>query len=647
LAGRKTNQWLTHFNSIMIYKFNNKVIDSESFKLWSDDSEIPVEPKVFNLIVYLIEHADKVVSRDELLDQVWQGRVVSDTSINNSIKSARKVLGDDGTKQHIIKTIHSRGYQFVAKLNTDTVTNPSISIKTESNRNQLLPVIGIVGAVLILLYLGFRDQPNHANSKATTTTPEVDHSIDNTEVKNETALTTQQLIAVLPFANNKPDKDTDYLGFALANQIISDLTHLEEYAIRPAGSIRKYVNQVIDAIAVGKELDVNFVISGNYLLENNIVRLNVEMIEVNNNQLVWRETMQVNYSDTFNLQDMVAQQVAKALDVGFRDNYLNQQFRDIPNSALAYEYYLRGISYPQSNEGHKLAVEMLQKSIELDPEYAPSYAHLGFHRRLLEQHGRIVPTGMKTGEWYYLNALKLNPLQLDALSNLSALYVETNRMEDALLVTRKMLKINPNDANSHFALGYIFRYAGMLDEAIEEMETALSISPNNTRFRSIISTYVSAGRYQDALDKVYLDPGDYGTGYSGIIAFNQEQYDLAGKLFNQVLSIDENGIWGLISKVYLAYMIDDKELGLKTLAKMVESDITDAENMYYFADFYALFKEKEPCLMWLEKAVNTGYFNYPHISKNDAFSFVQNDKRYIAALKLAKEKHDAFRTKFL
>jgi tetratricopeptide (TPR) repeat protein len=433
----------------------------------------------------------------------------------------------------------------------------------------------------------------------------------------------------------------------LANQIISDLTYLEDYSVCPAGSIRKYVTQIIDPVAIGRELEVDYIICGYYLLENKIIRLNIEMIEVNNNQLVWREQMQVDYSDTFSLQDMVAQKVAKALDVGFSQNFLNQQHRDIPNSALAFEFYLRGISYPQSNEGHKLAVQMLQKAIEMDPQYAPSYAYLGFHLRLLEQHGRIIIKESKDTEWYYKRALELNPHHLEALSNLSGYYAETNRIEEAVVIAQKMLEINPNDANSYFSLGYIYRYAGMLDESIEAMETALSMSPNNTRFRSIISTYVSAGKYAEALNKIYLDNGDYGLGYSGVIAFEQKKYALSKKRFNEVIGIDENGIWELIARVYLAVMDDNREQGLRALAKMVDSGIIDAENMFYFASFYALFNKKERCLDMLEKAINSGYFNYPHIIGNSTFKFIQNDVRFIDIISRAKLRHDAFRKKFL
>lgn len=625
-------------NQSMIYKFNNVELDTEKFTILASGKKISVEPQVFNLILFLIENSNKIVSREELLDHVWQGRVVSDTSINNNIKTARKVLGDNGSSQQVIKTIHSRGYQFVAEVNSTGSSTDS----SQSNRVYYYLFITIAILILALVYLGFNSQLKTAPSISQSN---IQNSIENEGKKAPPKV--QKLIAVLPFANTKPSPDTDYLGFALSSQIISDMNYLEEYAIVPAAAIRKYTEAEIDTSVVAKELAVDYVISGNYLLENNTVRLNLEMIEINNNQLLWREAMHVDFSDTFSLQDIVVQKVAKRLDAGFRKSYQNQLHRNIPNSALAYEYYLRGISYPPSNEGHKMAVEMLLKSIALDPEYAPSYAHLGFHRRLLEQHGRVIPTGMNDAQWYYQKALAINPLQLDALSNLSALYAETNRIEDAVMLTRRMLEINPDDANSHFALGYIYRYAGMVDEAIMAMENALAISPNNSRFRSIIATYISAGKYEDALAKEYLDPGDYGTGYSGMIAFEQKQYDLARERFTKVIEIDQYGIWGLIAQIYLSIMDDEKEKGLAALSQMVDSNITDAENMYYFANFYALLDEKEQCLDWLEKAVEMGYFNYPHISKNNHFSFIKYEPRYISIIEKAKQRHEAFRKQFL
>jgi DNA-binding winged-HTH domains len=326
----------------MIYRFNDTELDADNYQLLVHGTETSVEPQVFNLILYLIENKDRVVSRDELLDHVWQGRVVSDTSINNSIKSARKALGDDGNKQQVIKTIHSRGYQFIAELITDSATTTAAVQKKHSRRTwpRSFSVVSTAIILMAIFFFWYKNQPAEDVTEQVAAQTVADSKTKTTEI------TTPQRIAVLPFANSKPNPDTDYLSFALANQIISDLNYLENFSIRPAASIRKFVDQVIDPMAIAQELNVDYVINGNYLMENNIIRLNVEMVDVNNSQLVWRETMLVNFANTFELQDRVAKKVAQGLDVGFKQNYLNQKHRDIPNSALAFEYYLRGISYP-------------------------------------------------------------------------------------------------------------------------------------------------------------------------------------------------------------------------------------------------------------------------------------------------------------
>ena len=97
----------------MIYQLGNIQIDTTQFKVMADGRPIPVEPKVFDLIIYLITHRDVVITRDELFSKIWKGRAVSDTTLSNHIKSARKVLGDDGDLQKVIKTVRGRGYQFV------------------------------------------------------------------------------------------------------------------------------------------------------------------------------------------------------------------------------------------------------------------------------------------------------------------------------------------------------------------------------------------------------------------------------------------------------------------------------------------------------------------------------------------------------
>ena len=139
----------------MIYHFNKFFLDTDNFTLTQVNEVVHVEPQVFNVIMYLIEHKDRVVTRDELLDTIWKGKVVSDSSISNYIKSARKVLDDDGVKQNVIKTIHGRGYQFVAPFEHVETDDAGIKSKNTNPRLKII-VLSVSILLLILAYVLFQ-----------------------------------------------------------------------------------------------------------------------------------------------------------------------------------------------------------------------------------------------------------------------------------------------------------------------------------------------------------------------------------------------------------------------------------------------------------------------------------------------------------
>ena len=141
---------------IVIYQFNNIELDTEKFTVTSCGELQQIEPQVFNLISHLIENKDRIISRDELLNHIWKGRLVSDTSINNTIKSARQALGDDGKKQQIIKTIHSRGYQFIAELEVKAQEiDSSAKVKKKTKMTSIPLVIFALCTIPIVFSLFF------------------------------------------------------------------------------------------------------------------------------------------------------------------------------------------------------------------------------------------------------------------------------------------------------------------------------------------------------------------------------------------------------------------------------------------------------------------------------------------------------------
>lgn len=623
----------------MVYRFNNTAIDSENYIIWTNGSETPVEPKVFSLIVYLIEHADKVVSRDELLDQVWQGRVVSDTSINNSIKSARKVLGDDGTKQQIIKTIHSRGYQFVAELSTSGQPSQNAQIKPHGMTvNKPFLMLGTLLILLAVVFFISRQQPTSKDKS------------ENSKIYS---------IAVLPFFNNIPDSATDYYGFAIADQVIGALNYLNHITVRPASSIRKYASIDFNPIEVGEELGVDYVLNGHYTIgnhgniktsnnDNSDIRLTTELVNIKTNEIVWRgKPILTHYNNTFMLQDMVAKQVVQGLKIEFATDKLDSIHQNIPQNPLAYEYYLRAIAYPFNTEGHRLAIEMVKQSIVLDDQYAPAYVELGNRTRRLAQFGLVENVPLPNTEQYYLKALSLNPELLDAMAHLSMLYTETNRIEEAMQMAQAMYQLNPNNANTHFTLGYIYRYAGLLAEAIAEMEKAVSLDPKNIKFRSLIGSYSATGQYQKALDMTAnYEPSQFSHGWQALMNMNLGKTKLALQQFDYIINNYPKSLWAHVAIIHKAYLQGDASSGFEAVDSLVNTEVTDGETIYFTAAYYGLLGDKNRSIELLKKAVDNGYFNYLNIASNNYFDQFKSDPEFKLILAEAKRKHMSFRHKF-
>ena len=299
----------------------------------------------------------------------------------------------------------------------------SITPKTGSQLNKVI-ITALSIVVIFLLYNQFSSTPTK-------------HPNFDSDGK------TIDLLAVLPFSNTKPDPETDYFGFAIADQIIGDLIYLKNIIVRPSSSIRKYEKQMIDPVIAGEDLNVKYVLTGNYLKQANIIRLNVELINVLANEIIWREPIEVDYNNTFELQDIVAQKVVDGMNVKFTQKEISRIEKDIPGNPLAYEYYLRGVSYPFLIEGNRLAIDMLNKSIEIDSNYAPAYNALGRRIHQMETFGFQTPIENNRPEDYYLKALSINSELMSALSNLANFYTETDRTEEAVELTKQMLEINP------------------------------------------------------------------------------------------------------------------------------------------------------------------------------------------------------------
>jgi serine/threonine protein kinase/cytochrome c-type biogenesis protein CcmH/NrfG len=472
----------------------------------------------------------------------------------------------------------------------------------------------------------------------------------NNESEPSSSVTMEQTrldrVAILPFSNLKPDPETDYLGYALADQIIGALSYVKSIAVRPSSAMRKYNNKAVDIHTIGDELQVDYILAGNYLKQGIIVRLNVELVKVTSNELIWREVVNEKYENTFRLQDIVSEKIINGLKVQFTAKEKEMINADIPQNPLAYEYYLKGISYQYTTLTNQLAVEMLEKSIELDSTFAPAYDELGNRHHRLANYKFGGMQQIQLAEQYLREALSLNPELLRALGQLALIYTELSKTEEAIQITKKMLAINPNNPDAHFSLGYIYRYVGMLEESERECDMAIRLDPNQN-FRSAGTTYLYSGKYEKALRAFNLDPeSSFSLSWKGQLYLRQDQKEKAIEYFDEVIASDSNstsGYWSLAGKAYLE---GHKAEGVRAIKRIENTNPTDGEVWYNLANTYGLLESNQNCVNALKNAINGGFYNYPLMLTDTFFDSVRDDPEFREVLDLAKEKYEAFKKNY-
>lgn len=450
-------------------------------------------------------------------------------------------------------------------------------------------------------------------------------------------------IAIMPFSSLRSDPETDFLGFALADQIIGSLTYVSELLVRPSSSIRPYVEQQYDTKTAGRDLAVDYILNGTYLKQGDQMRLTIELVDVASDEIIWREPVELEYRNAFELQDAVSQTVLSRLEVEFS---ADEQQRMSANSAVdpvAYEFYLRGVAQPTTTDGNAVAEQMLRKSISIDSMFAPAWDQLGFRLARIGQFSLAGEGPTIQAERAFLRALDLNPELFSGLSNLSSLYTDLGRTLEAIQMADRMLEINANSALGHFARGYALRYVGMTDESVSEMRKAIQLDSTDSRFRSAGVTFLEAGLYNEAIRAVGLDRASaYADHFGGEALVRDGKTDRALERFENAIRKDPNGLMGMAALSTRAALIGDFAEGLASARRWESAGVVDAEAAFYNGAMYCLNKDVESCLRTLELAVDRGYVNVDAMQNQRYFDLIQDDPRLQSIIELARQKQAAF-----
>jgi eukaryotic-like serine/threonine-protein kinase len=435
----------------------------------------------------------------------------------------------------------------------------------------------------------------------------------------------QMSIAVLPFQNLGADNSTDFLKLALPDEIVTTLSYMPALAIRPFAATRKYDKPDVDPQTAGKELRVERVLTGHYRSDPNGLQVTLEVVDTEANEVVWRDTLSGSAADLIGLQRQITAHLNQGLLPLLGAASGSSEGSTRPKNAEAYDLYLRSAALSADPEPNADALRMLERSIGLDSSYAPAWNALADRYYFYAQYGGGGLPAFDRSRAACERALSLDPNLVSAATRLILLRVEGGDSNGAWDEASRLVSRRPADAEAHFTLGYVLRYAGLLEESARECEAALSLDAKDPGSRSCGVTYIQLGNSDRA--KVFFDL-DAGSEFSTrqIAWINVRQ----GKLDDAARALEGQGE----TQRWLRDCLSRRPpSAVGRLPDGLRKDILagrDSEPKYQVASRLAFCGERTLALESLRKAVEQNYCGYPAMDRDPLFDSIRKTPEFTA-----------------
>ncbi|HUK43061.1 MAG TPA: protein kinase [Candidatus Bathyarchaeia archaeon] len=456
-------------------------------------------------------------------------------------------------------------------------------------------------------------------------------------------------LAVLPFRNLNGDPKSDFLGFSLADEIITKLDYVNSLTVRPSSSVDKYRDQAVDPKKVAEELNVDTLLTGTFLRDGDDLRITAQLIDVKPDKILWRESMDLKYEKLLTVQDQVAQQIIKQMELSLSPAEAAKLKPEKPINNAAYEDYLRGIDFYALND-YPAAIDMLEKATALEPNYAPAWAHLG---RAYTTSGSLQFGGREQygkAQAAYEKAIALNPAMVEPRIYLANLLTDTGRVEQAVPLLRSVLQDSPNNAEAHWELGYAYRFAGMLKESVDECEKARQYNPQVKLSSSAINALLYLGEYEKFLQSLPVNDSAYILFYRGLTEYYLNQHDQAGRDFDDAYARNPALLPVDVGKAFSYSIRRDNARGVKLLEqiedKIEERGVSDPEGIYKVAQAYAVLGDKAAALHMLRHSIGGGFFCYPYFVRDPLLQSLRGEPEFQELMEQASHRHEQFKATF-
>jgi TolB-like protein len=419
------------------FSFDNHILDTELRELRRGGQLIGMQPQVFDLLVHLLKNRTRVVSRDDLIELVWGGRIVSDSTLDSRINAARNAIGDNGKAQRLIRTIPRKGVRFVGAVDEHSDSHP--------------PVAAVVKQ-------------------------------DDEQPQRALPLPDRPAIAVLPLNNMSGDPAQEYFSDGISEDIITALSKLRWFFVIARNSSFTYKGKAVHMNQIAAELGVRYVVEGSVRKSGGRVRITAQLNDTATGGHVWAEYYDRNLTDVFAVQDEITDAIVRSIEpqIYAAENFHSR--RKPPNSVDAWDLVMRALSHHWrlTRPDTILAQALLEKAIAIDPHYGQALslfatshmvgAHLGWAN---------IAAAAPIAERAALAAIAADSEDAWAHNALGSVYFSTRRLDHSLAKFELALQLNPNFSLAEGYYGLALSYCGRWQDAYDAAQRAIRLSPRD------------------------------------------------------------------------------------------------------------------------------------------------------------------------
>jgi eukaryotic-like serine/threonine-protein kinase len=448
-------------------------------------------------------------------------------------------------------------------------------------------------------------------------------------------------IAVLPFQNLGADKEEDFLRMALPDEVATTLSSVRTLSIRPFATTGKYVRADVDLQQAGKDMHVGKIVTGHYQKVRDKLQLTLEAVDVDDDRVLWQETMNLPAEDLVATREQITSKVRQGLIPALGATGEANDKGTRPTNEEAYDLYLRSVALAHDGEQNREAVRMLERSVGLDPAFAPAWSALGKRYYFEEEYGVGATGAMSRTMPALRRALDLDPNLEDAAQQIVSLDTDAGKLAQAYQEAKKMVENRPQSGFAHFTLSYVLRYAGLSKEMAQECETAVRLDPGNYQFRSCAAGFLTTGQFELAREFLKLDAGSEWSNNVEINVLLRE--GKTGEAVEQLRKMPESSFFH--TRALLTCYETPQPPGSQQILEQFEKEIfayRDPEPKFTQAGLY------NPCLgnkftaRLTKSAIEGGYCAYDGLQLDPILAAFRKAPEYPAVLAQAKECQSRF-----